>query len=522
MPLKTVRFKSLLGKIFLSTAFVFLLSLFSVYSGASFLIKESIENNFKRKARAETELLASYINSLIKNYNYTAAYTVINQTIREDPDIVGVRIREFSSNLIDITNIKGLKKCKNNLLQPCYYVVKATLNGTLPVEVKVLFSTRNLVNLIGYLRKLLTYFVLLLFLLSEFTIFIIIKDANRLINKIVTAIENWKKGGIEELEEEKWSPELENLVSKVIEMYKELQRERKLDYQLLLFTEEVLNILPVSKNEEDFIERIVAPLKALFGFKNVRLCRKDECGKEKFLTVTPELKLIFIDGNVPKTVLRTLKNIISGALTVIKEKREKEELLFGAVKALANAIDATSSWTRGHSEKVAEISVEIGKALDLPEELLEKLRLGALLHDIGKLGIPPEIINKPEKLTSEEYEEIKEHPIWGYRILKPVKAFADIIPMVLYHHERCDGSGYPEGLKCSQIPLLAKIVAVADVIEAMTAERPYKKPQPLEVVLEYLKAEVGKKFSPEVVEAAVEKAEEIRRIIERNGRGGGI
>ncbi len=522
MLLKTVKPKTLLEKIFALTISIFFFSFLAFYFGTAFLLKESIESNFKKKSKAETELLVSYISSLIKNYNYTTIYTVVSQTIKEDPDIVGVRVKEFSSSLVDITNLDGLKECKDTLLEPCYYVVKSTIKYSVPIEVEVFFSTENLVRLITFIRKVLVSMVLVLFILSEFAILLTMKSANRLLNEIVEAIDNWKSGEVEKLKGKRWSPELTKLVSKVVEMYEELLEERKIDYKLLLFTEEVLNTLPLSRNEEEFVKKIIPPLKTLFNFKEVKLCSSKECRGEHLLAITPELKLILIDGNVPETVLKTLKNIISGALNVIRQRKEKEELLLGAVKALANAIDATSSWTRGHSEKVAEISVEIGKALGLPEEALEKLRLGALLHDIGKLGIPPEIINKPGKLTPEEYEEVKEHAIWGYRILKPVKAFEDIIPMVLYHHERCDGSGYPEGLKCSQIPLLAKIVAVADVIEAMTVERPYKKPHPLEEVLEYLKREAGKKFSPEVVEATVEKAEEIRRIIERNGRGGGI
>ena len=518
---KRVKPKTLLSKLSILTALVFFLSFLGFYFGTSDIIKSGLEINFKRKTKAETELLSSYIQTLLKDYNYSSIYTAVNQTLSEDPDIVGIKIKEFSGYLINITELHGLKKCKNTLFTPCYYVVKSQIKSSIPMEVEVFFSTENLANLISVIEKVLTAIFLLLFTASELVIFLSVKNAEKIINKVVNSIDNWKSGGIEELKDKSLSPEIDKIVSKVIEMYEELLRERKLDYKLLLFTEEILNILPFAKDEEELINRIIPSLKSLFNFKEIKIC-KQNCGKGKVLTITPKLKLVLTDETlVPETILKTIKNIISSAVNVINEKEEKEELLYGAVKALANAIDATSPWTRGHSERVAEISLEIGKALGLSEDKLEELWLGALFHDIGKLGVPPEILNKPGKLTPEEYEKVKKHPIWGYRILKPVKAFTEIIPIVLYHHERCDGSGYPEGLKCNQIPLLAKIVAVADVIEAMTAERPYKKSYPLEEVLNYLKEESGKLFSPEVVEAALKAADKIEEII-KNGRGGGI
>lgn len=521
MLLSRIKPDTIFGRIFLSTIAIFLLSFLCFFFGTAYLLKESVEKNFEKKAKAEAELLTSYIQSLLKNYNYTAIYTIVNQTVKEDPEIVGIRVKEFSSKLLEITRLNGLKECENSLLEPCYYTVRRNLRGSIPIEVEVLFSTEHLSNLVSSVRKILTALLISLFLLSELAIFAVMRGAEKLVNEVVEAIDKWKSGGIERLKGRKWSSEINRIVSKVIELYEELQKEREIDYKLLFFTEEVLNILPLSKNEEDFLNRIIPSLQALFGFKEVRICR-GKCNGST-LAITPNLNLLLIEGNhIPETVLKTLRNIISGAIKVINEKEEKEELLFGAVKALANAIDAMSPWTRGHSEKVAEISVEIGKALGLDDDELEKLRLGALLHDIGKLGIPPEILNKKGRLTPKEYEKIKEHPTWGYKILNPVKAFSDIIPIVLYHHERCDGSGYPEGLKCGQIPLPARIVAVADVIEAMTAERPYKKSYPLEEVLDYLRKESGKLFSTEVVEAAVEMADRIREIINRSGRGGGI
>ncbi len=520
MLLRKIQPKTIFGKLFLYTIAIFFLSFLLIYYGTSLLLKEKLENSFKKKSEAETQLLTSYISYLIKNYNYTAIYTLIDETVNSDPDIVGIRLKEYSSNLIEVMKTKKLKKCNNNLLEPCYYTVESDINYSVPIKVEILFSTENLVNLIWSVRELLIAFLILLFLLSELTIFVVMRDAEKTVSQVVEAIDRWRTGGIEKLKGKSWSSEIEKIVSEVIEMYTELQREREIDYKLLLFTGEVLNILSLAKDEKDFLEKILPLIKTLFKVEKVEICREKPCDGENEIPVGTDKKISLSKTTVPETVLKTVGNIISGALKVLQEKKEREELLFGTVKAIANAIDATSPWTKDHSEKVAEISVEIGKALGLDDEELEKLRLGALLHDIGKLGIPPEILNKPEKLTPEEYEIVKEHPVWGYRILKPIKAFSDIIPIVLYHHERCDGRGYPEGLKCSQIPPLAKIVAVADVIEAMTAERPYKKPYPLDEVFDFLKSESGRQFSPEVVEAALRKKEKIKEII--SGRGGGI
>ena len=513
--------KTLFGKIFLSTATLFFLFFLVLFSGTTYLLKMSTENDFKRKADTEAELVSSYVNSLLKNYNYEGIYFVLKKVVKNDPDIVGISVKEFSSPLLEVKEPVKLKRCEKDLFTPCYFTVVKELKLSIPIKVEVSFSTEKLANLVSSIRNFLSIFLFILFGISELLVYLIIKKGESSVNEIVEAIDSWKKGGLKRLEGKEWSLELQKIVSEVLEMYNELEKEQEIDRKLLFFTKEVLNVLVTANSEEEFLKGIIPSLKALFKFKDLKLCKK--CKGERVITITPEMKLIIADGvDLPETVLETIGNIISGALKVVGERKEKEELLFGTVRALANAIDATSQWTRGHSERVAEISVEIGKALGLSEEEIEKLKLGALLHDIGKLGVPPEILDKPEKLTPEEYEIVKEHPAWGYRILKPVRAFQEIIPIVLYHHERCNGTGYPEGLKCDQIPLLAKIVAVADVIEAMTAERPYKKAYPVEEVFEYLKREKGRLFSPEVVEAALSRAEEIRRIISESGRGGGI
>lgn len=143
--------------------------------------------------------------------------------------------------------------------------------------------------------------------------------------------------------------------------------------------------------------------------------------------------------------------------------------------ALSTAIDARDAYTAGHSKRVAGISLEIGKQLGLSKDKLETLELAALLHDVGKIGVPDEILHKPTKLNEYEYFKIKEHPTIGVNILKNVKFLEDSLPIILYHHERLDGSGYPLGIKGSKVPLESRIIAVADSYDAMVSNRPYRK-----------------------------------------------
>jgi putative nucleotidyltransferase with HDIG domain len=142
---------------------------------------------------------------------------------------------------------------------------------------------------------------------------------------------------------------------------------------------------------------------------------------------------------------------------------------------LSSAIDARDPYTAGHSRRVANISLKIGKRLGLNKDILDTLEVAALLHDIGKIGIPDKILHKPSKLNDYEYSKIKEHPAIGVNILKNVKFLEDAVPIILYHHERLDGGGYPLGIKGDKIPLEARIIAVADSYDAMVSDRPYRK-----------------------------------------------
>ena len=182
---------------------------------------------------------------------------------------------------------------------------------------------------------------------------------------------------------------------------------------------------------------------------------------------------------------------------------EAEATYLGAVRALAAALDARDPYTAGHSERVSRYSVAIGEEMKLDQESIETLRLGALLHDIGKIGVPDEVLQKPGLLSPAEFESIKTHPTAGARILRSIKFLAPHIPIVELHHERPDGLGYPYGLRGDDIPLFARIVHVADAFDAMTSARAYRAGRiPVEAISE-LRREVGTDFDGPSVEALV-------------------
>jgi len=173
------------------------------------------------------------------------------------------------------------------------------------------------------------------------------------------------------------------------------------------------------------------------------------------------------------------------------------------IRALAEAIDAKDAYTRGHSERVAVYASRIARKMKLETPLIERVYFAGLLHDVGKIGIPDAIITKPNRLSDEEYEEIKRHPEIGAKILEPVEFLRQIVPCVRHHHEWFDGSdrGYPERLISHSIPLPSRIILVADTAEAMTSDRPYRKGLPLNRVTTELKKFSGSQFDPVVVDA---------------------
>ncbi len=174
--------------------------------------------------------------------------------------------------------------------------------------------------------------------------------------------------------------------------------------------------------------------------------------------------------------------------------------LLDVVTSLANTIDAKDTYTKGHSTFVSRYSEALARAIGLPEAEVERIRLGALLHDIGKIGIPENVLRKPDKLTDEEWEIMKQHPVIGaQKVLEPNESLRDLIPIVKYHHEHYDGTGYPYGLKGEEIPLSARIVAIADAYHALVSDRPYRKGLGVEKACEILKLGANVQWDKELV-----------------------
>jgi len=187
---------------------------------------------------------------------------------------------------------------------------------------------------------------------------------------------------------------------------------------------------------------------------------------------------------------------------------EKNQKLFlQTISALAEAIEAKDKYTIGHTERVVDLSLKIAYQLRKMRKIKNwdkferDLKVAALLHDIGKIGIPETVLNKPVSLTEEEWKFIKKHPLIGVEILSPIKNLKEVISAIKYHHERYDGGGYPEGIKGKKIPLIAAIIAVADAYDAMISDRPYRKALSSNQAKKEIRRNKGSQFHPQVVEA---------------------
>jgi len=181
--------------------------------------------------------------------------------------------------------------------------------------------------------------------------------------------------------------------------------------------------------------------------------------------------------------------------------RALEQLDIATLTAFSRAIDANSSWTAGHSERVTAVALRIAHAMGLPAKDLQIVHRGGLLHDVGKIGTPSAILDKPCKLEVWENDIMRNHVKVGFRILEPIDCFRDLLGVVAQHHEHYDGSGYPAGLAGEQISLHARIVAVADAYDALISDRPYRKGVPPGKAIEILKGKSGTQFDPKVLEA---------------------
>jgi putative nucleotidyltransferase with HDIG domain len=197
-----------------------------------------------------------------------------------------------------------------------------------------------------------------------------------------------------------------------------------------------------------------------------------------------------------------LLNILSSQLAFVIQNADLfsnlQKAYIDTLSALTGAIDAKDSYTRGHSERVTELSIKLAEECNVPSSEIENIKLGGLLHDIGKIGIPEAVLNKPGRLNDEEFNIIKSHPDLGLHILGKVEFLEHIVPIIRHHHERYDGKGYPGGLKGENIPLLARIVSVVDTFDAMTTNRPYRKALTIEESLVEIDRCSGSQFDPDI------------------------
>lgn len=212
--------------------------------------------------------------------------------------------------------------------------------------------------------------------------------------------------------------------------------------------------------------------------------------------------LLLIESGLKSVEQMNMIKQINEELADSKELLEKSYL--ESIEVLRRTVEVKDVYTRGHSDRVSEYSLLIGEKLNLPPEQMKTLKIGALFHDIGKIGIPDAILLKTDKLTDDEYSEIKNHPAIGAHILSNASIFADIIPIVKHHHERYDGKGYPARLSGEDIPYLARIVAVADTFDAMTSRRSYRQALDFDYTMNEIERCKGTQFDPAIADVFLE------------------
>jgi HD-GYP domain-containing protein (c-di-GMP phosphodiesterase class II) len=224
-------------------------------------------------------------------------------------------------------------------------------------------------------------------------------------------------------------------------------------------------------------------------------------------------------GTIEASLLNSVSAILGIHGSNIDLYRQQNEFLASAVRALTSAIDAKDPYTCGHSDRVARVSVRLAQELGCDTQTIHTIYMAGLVHDIGKIGIADSVLRKPGRLTEAEFEHIKLHPELGYKILRDIKQLADVLPVVLHHHEQWDGRGYPHGLKGEQIPFLARICAVADAYDAMSSDRPYRKGMPEERVVQIFREGADTQWDADVVRAFFAALNDIRAISQRERAG---
>ena len=232
---------------------------------------------------------------------------------------------------------------------------------------------------------------------------------------------------------------------------------------------------------------LAPPLETIKRLEIQGYCEKSDKFDQLLLLIESGIKSIE-QMNTIKTINEQLHD----------KNEELERAYLDTIGILRQTVEAKDPYTRGHSDRVSEYSVLIGKKLGLDEKTLHILKIGGLFHDIGKIGIPDSILLKESKLSDEEYSQIKNHPMIGVHMLGDAAIFTDILPVVKHHHERYDGRGYPSQLVGDDIPYVARIAAVADTFDAMTSKRSYRDSLPLDVVRAEIERCSGTQFDPNI------------------------
>ena len=220
-------------------------------------------------------------------------------------------------------------------------------------------------------------------------------------------------------------------------------------------------------------------------------------------------------GTIEADLMKSTSMMLGVHLINQRQYLELQQMFEGTIQSLVSALDAKDAYTCGHSNRVSELTVELASRLGYDEEGISRVRMGGILHDIGKIGIDDAVLRKPGRLTDEEFDQIKQHPVLGYEILKGIRQFRKILPSVRHHHESWDGSGYPDGLAGDEIPRDAQIMAVADAFDAMTSDRPYRSGMPLEKVISIFEGGSGSQWAADVVDVLLGMPEVMERYAKR-------
>ena len=254
-----------------------------------------------------------------------------------------------------------------------------------------------------------------------------------------------------------------------------------------LFSEKQINIFKQLGTYSDFAS-LYAPIK--FDDLKIGLLCIENFEKKLF-------------SETSRLILKIYAQLISNFYSLKAHQERENKRYKEIINALVSAIEIKDEYTEGHAKRVSEISLKIAKVMDVPANRLKTIETAAILHDIGKIGTPSEILNKKSSLTKEEYEIVKRHPLDAKKILEKIEGFEEILDLTYMHHEHYDGSGYPEGLSGDKIPIEAQIIQAADAFDAMTSNRAYRDALHMKTVVKIFREQRGKQFHPDVTDAII-------------------